>query len=122
MPTSVYSLEMSSSTVAVVLSLAILGLSDGLNKKAEKEFASGLLHVLDMEHAPNISSRRHDIPRYVLNLYKGKFARKPSGIGGSTPLGSTTRIFFPQGNTTGCIKALLIHKRCQQFAFLINMC
>lgn len=113
---------MSSSFAAVVLSLTVLALSEGLNKEAEKEFASGLLHVLDMQQAPNISSRRHDIPRYILNLYRGKFASKPSGVGRIPSLGSATRIFFPQGNTAGCCKALLIHTRCHQFSFLINMC
>lgn len=89
------------SFVAVVLSLSALVLSEGLNKEAEKEFASGLLHVLNMEHAPNISSRRHDIPRYVFNLFRRKFASKSSDIGETTSLGSSTRIFFPQGNTAG---------------------
>ena len=96
---------MRSSVVALVLSLSLLALSKGLTKEAEEEFASGFLHVLDMEHAPNISTRRHDIPRYILNLYKGKFARKPSDVSDSASLGSTTRIFFPQGNTTGCYKS-----------------
>ena len=96
---------MCSSVAAVVLSLSILVLSEGLNKEAEKEFASGLLHVLDMEHAPNISTRRHDIPRYVFNLYRGKFTRKSNDIGGSGSLGSSTRIFFPQGNTSGSREA-----------------
>lgn len=58
----------------------------------DKEFAAGLLKVLDMERAPNISSRRKAIPQYIINLYKRKFSRTASKID------STTWIFFPQGN------------------------
>lgn len=94
------------SSVLAVLSLAVLALSESLTLQDEKEFASGLLQMLHMDHAPNISCDRHDIPRYILNLYKGKFARKPSDVGKSVPEGSTTRILFPQGNHTGCLRAL----------------
>ena len=66
--------------------------SDGLNIARDKEFAAGLLKVLDMERAPNISSRRKAIPQYIINLYKRKFSRKASKTD------STTWIFFPQGN------------------------
>lgn len=86
------------SSVFAVLSLAVFALSEGLTSQAEKEFASGLLHMLHMDHAPNISCDRHDIPRYILNLYKGKFTRKLSDVGQSASEGSTTRILFPQGN------------------------
>ena len=89
---------MNSSVVALVLFLSFLALSKGLTKESEKEFASGLLRVLEMDRVPIISTHRHDIPRYVLNLYRGKFA-KLSDVSKSPSLGSTTRIYFPQGNT-----------------------
>ena len=87
--------EMSSSLVAVILSLSIFGVSEGMNVENKEEFASGLLHVLNMEHAPNISGRRHAIPRYVFNLYRRKFSRT------SLNRGRITWIFFPEGNTAG---------------------
>ncbi|XP_068739949.1 protein dbl-1-like [Montipora capricornis] len=82
---------MSSSLLVVILSLSILGVSEGMNVENKEEFASGLLHVLDMEHAPNISGRRHAIPRYVYNLYRRKFSRT------SLNRGRITWIFFPEG-------------------------
>lgn len=84
------------SSVLAALSLAMLALSESLTLQAEKEFASGFLQMLDMDHAPNISSDRHDIPRYILNLYKGKLTWKRSSVGRRIPDGSTTRILFPQ--------------------------
>lgn len=94
------------SSVVVVLSLTVFALSEGLTTQAEKEFASGFLQMLHLDHAPNISCDRHDIPRYVLNLYKSKFARKPSDAGESASEGITTRILFPQGNNAGCLTVL----------------
>lgn len=84
----------------------MLALSESLTLQAEKEFASGLLQMLDMDHAPNISSDRHGIPRYILNLYKGKLTWKRSSSGRRIPDGTTTRILFSQGNGAGRIKAL----------------
>lgn len=85
------------SSVLAALSLAMLALSESLTLQAEKEFASGLLQMLDMDHAPNISSDRHGIPRYILNLYKGKLTWKRSSSGRRIPDGTTTRILFSQG-------------------------
>ena len=83
---------MCSPLVAALLSLSMLVFSDGLNIARDEEFASGLLKVLDMERAPNISSCRKAIPEYAINLYKRKFSRTASKTG------RTTWIFFPQGN------------------------
>ena len=94
------------SSVVVVLSLAVLALSEGLTTKAEMDFASGFLQMLHMDHAPNVSCHRHDIPRYIINLYKGKLAKKPSDFEGTALEGSTTRILFPQGKFTGCFRVL----------------
>lgn len=94
------------SWVAVMLSLTVFDLSEAFNTQAEKEFASGFLQMLHMDHAPNVSRNRHDIPRYILNLYRSKFARNPSEFreGSSEAEGSTTRILFPQGNNAGCLR------------------
>ncbi|XP_020615779.1 protein DVR-1 homolog [Orbicella faveolata] len=86
---------MRSSAVAL-LSLAVFALSEGLTTKAEMDFASGFLQMLRMDHAPNVSCHRHDIPRYIINLYKGKLAKKPSDFEDTALEGSTTRILFPQ--------------------------
>lgn len=94
------------SSVAVMLSLTVFALSEGFNTQAEKEFASGFLQMLHMDHAPNVTCNRHDIPRYILNLYKNKFARDLSdfGEGASEAQDGTTRILFPQGNNAGCLR------------------
>ena len=97
--------EMRSSVVAV-LSLAVFALSEGLTTNAEMDFASGFLQMLHMDHAPNVSCHRHDIPRYIINLYKSKLAKKPSDFEDSALEGSTTRILFPQGKLTGCLRVL----------------
>lgn len=97
--------EMRSSVLAV-LSLAVFALSEGLTTKAEMDFASGFLQMLHMDRAPNISCDRHDIPRYIINLYKGKLAKKPSDIEDTALEGSTTRILLPQGKSTGRLRVL----------------
>ena len=94
------------SSVVVVLSLAVFTLSEALTMKAEMDFASDFLQMLHMDHAPNVTCHRHDIPRYIINLYKGNLAKKPSDFESTALEESTTRILFPQGKFTGCLRVL----------------